>query len=105
MANKNNTYISGDWNLYCDVCAKKIKASESHKRWDGFIVCKDDMEMRQPQDFVRARQDKISVPFSRPRETFVFVDVPYICTVDGSTAIAGLAVTGCSTVGRGYVRN
>ena len=99
MAGNNGRFISGDWNLYCDVCAKKIKASESKHRWDGFIVCQDDWEMRHPQDFVKARQDKISVPFSRPREAVVFVDVPWICTVDGKTGIASLAVTGCSIVG------
>jgi hypothetical protein len=71
-----NTYISGKWNVICDVCGKKVKASEVRERWDGFIVCKADFEMRHPQDFVRARQDKISVPFTRPRpvDEFVFVD-------------------------------
>ena len=61
-------YNSGEFNLYCDVCAKKIKAHESKLRWDGLRVCTDDWEERQPQDFVRARQDKISIPFSRPVE-------------------------------------
>lgn len=60
------TYKSGQWNVTCDVCSKKIKAEDAKQRWDGFIVCPDDYEERQPQDFVRARQDKISVPFTRP---------------------------------------
>ena len=63
----HNYYISGEWNLICDVCGKKIKSGKSRHRWDGFVVCEDDWEERQPQDFVRARQDKISVPFTRPR--------------------------------------
>lgn len=71
-------YKSGDWNVICDVCSKKIKASESRKRWDGFIVCQDDFEQRHPQDFVRSKEDKISVPFTRPRSTDVFVPVNYI---------------------------
>jgi hypothetical protein len=62
-----NYYRSGDNNLTCDVCGKKIKASESRLRWDGFQVCRDDWEERQPQDFVRARADKISVPVVRPQ--------------------------------------
>jgi hypothetical protein len=62
-----NYYRSGDHNLTCDVCGKKMKASETLERWDGFRVCRDDWEQRQPQDFVKARQDKISVPFSRPQ--------------------------------------
>jgi len=62
------TYDSGQFNLYCDVCKRKIKAGEAKHRWDGFIVCPDDWEPRQPQDFVKAKIDKIMVPFSRPTE-------------------------------------
>ena len=61
-----NYYRSGSNNLTCDVCGKKIKADESRKRWDGFQVCKDDWEERQPQDFVKAHADRISVPVTRP---------------------------------------
>jgi len=61
-----NHYSSGQFNVTCDVCSKKIKAGDAKQRWDGFIVCPDDYEQRQAQDFVRARQDKISVPFTRP---------------------------------------
>ena len=75
---KEWSYTSGDWLILCDVCNKKIKASESKKRWDGFVVCAEDFEMRHPQDFIRVRSDKISVPFTRPRTTDVFTDVPYI---------------------------
>ena len=74
---KRNYYISGDHNITCDVCSKKIKMSEAKLRWDGFLVCKDDYEMRHPQDFVRARQDKITVPFTRPIPTLVFTSVGY----------------------------
>jgi len=77
-----NYYKSGDWNITCDVCSKKIKASESNRRWDGFIVCSDDFELRHPQDFVRAKQDKISVPFTRPIPTLVFTTVVYDLYVD-----------------------
>lgn len=68
-----NYYISGSWNGICDVCGQKHKASNLKKRWDGLIVCPDDYEERHPQDFVRAKQDKITVPFTRPRPTDVFV--------------------------------
>lgn len=77
-----NYYKSGDWNVTCDVCSRKIKASESKRRWDGFIVCADDFEMRHPQDFVRARQDKISVPFMRPIPTLIYTTVTYQMYVD-----------------------
>jgi hypothetical protein len=71
-----NYYRSGDNNLTCDVCGKKMKASETRQRWDGFQVCRDDWEERQPQDFVRARNDKISVPVVRPQAPTPFV-IPY----------------------------
>ena len=72
-----NHYVSGQFNVICDVCGKKIKAGEAKHRWDGFIVCPSDFEQRHSQDFVRARQDKITVPFLRPRPVDVFVNVDY----------------------------
>lgn len=67
-----NYYVSGQFNVTCDVCSEKIKAGQAKKRWDGFITCPNCFEERHPQDFVRARQDKISVPFSRPIPTLIF---------------------------------
>ena len=75
---KKAYYISGEWNLACDVCSKKIKAHEAKQRWDGFIVCGDCYENRHPQDFVKAHTDKITVPFQRPIPELVFTVVPYI---------------------------
>ena len=62
-----NYFKSGSWNITCDRCSKKTKADEIKKEWTGFLVCPVCFEHRHPQDFVRARQDKISVPFTRPR--------------------------------------
>ena len=62
-----NYFKSGSWNITCDRCSKKTKADEIKKEWTGFLVCPVCFEQRHPQDFVRARQDKISVPFTRPR--------------------------------------
>lgn len=70
-----NTYVSGLWNLYCDSCAIKIKASEAKKRWDGLVVCPSCYEERQPQDFVKAKLDRITVPFARPSDPWKS-DVP-----------------------------
>lgn len=75
---KKNYYLSGEWNVTCDVCSKKIKAHEAKHRWDGFIVCVDDWEPRHPQDFVKANTDKITVPFQRPIPTLTYTNVPYI---------------------------
>jgi hypothetical protein len=67
-----NHFVSGENNIICDICGKKIKINEARVRWDGFLVCHDDWETRHPQDFVRARQDKISVDMTRPRPPDVF---------------------------------
>ena len=74
---KKNYFISGEWNVTCDVCSKKIKAHEAKQRWDGFIVCEDCFENRHPQDFVKAQTDKITVPFTRPIPTYIFTNVAY----------------------------
>ena len=85
----HNYYISGEWNLICDVCGKKIKAGEAKHRWDGFVVCEKDYETRQPQDFVKARVDKITVPFLRPRPADVFTTVNYILYCEDGYYING----------------
>lgn len=69
---KKNYFLSGEWNVTCDVCSKKIKSHEAKHRWDGLIVCKDDWEPRHEQDFVKAHTDKITVPYVRPIPTEVF---------------------------------
>lgn len=92
-------YKSGSFNLICDVCGKKVKADEAKHRWDGLIVCKDDWELRHPLDFIKARVDKITVPYSRPRPPDVFVDV---CNQATSSGYAGLASAGCSHAGLTY---
>lgn len=84
---KKNHFISGEWNLCCDICSKKIKAHEAKMRWDGFIVCPDDMEQRHSQDFVKAKTDKITVPFQRPIPEYVFRDVPYILYWDSNYTV------------------
>lgn len=61
-----NYYKSGDWNAICDRCGFKFKASELKLEWTGLRVCEKDFELRHPQDFLRARVDKISVPWTRP---------------------------------------
>lgn len=75
---KGWSYKSGDWLVICDSCSRKIKASKSKERWDGFRVCSECWEPRHPMDFIRARADKISVPFTRPKTADTFIDVPYI---------------------------
>ena len=86
---KKNYYLSGEFNVTCDVCSRKIKAHEAKQRWDGFIVCPADFENRHPQDFVKAQTDKISVPFTRPIPSYVFVTVQYNIYWDTGYSVSG----------------
>lgn len=70
----HNHLVSGDWNVLCDSCGRKFKASQVMRRWDGLIVCKDDFESRHSSDFLRVPKERISVPFVRPypaEDTFI----------------------------------
>lgn len=75
---KNWSYVSGDWWIICDVCSQKVKASKTRERWDGFRVCKGCWEPRHSLDFIRARNDRISVPFSRPQPADQFASTSYV---------------------------
>ena len=88
-----HVYRSGDWNVICDVCGQKVKASKSRKRWDGLIVCEEDWEARHSMDFIKTPIDKISVPFARPPPTDEFANV---CNQATSSAYAELAAADCS---------
>lgn len=67
-------YKKGDWNAICDVCGFKRKASEMKQRWDGVMVCEEDWEPRQPQDFVRGVPDTQSVAWTRPETPDTFLN-------------------------------
>lgn len=60
---RHNSYKKGSWNVVCDVCGFKFKATQIKRRWDGLLVCHDDWEPRHSLDFLRGRHEDISVPF------------------------------------------
>ena len=84
-------YNKGEWDAICDACGQKFKSSELRKRWDGLMVCHKDYEVRQPQDFVRAKVDIQAVPWTRPEPSDGFV-----CTPCSSSAWPGIALPGCA---------
>ena len=94
---KGWSYKSGDWNIICDSCGKKFKASHSKHRWDGFIVCNSCYEERHPQDYIKAKTDKISVPFTRPQQTNVFVSGDF-CTTTTRSGVSDLGTADCAIV-------
>lgn len=51
----------GAWNAVCMVCGFNYKSTDLKKRWDGLMVCSDDFEFRNPQDFIRVPTE-IAIP-------------------------------------------
>ena len=87
----------GDWNTVCFECGRKRKASMLKKHWQGYYVCPEHWEPRQPQDFVRSVPDIQTPPWVQPMPAPIFVA---ICTLEGQTAVTGVAIASCSVAGR-----
>ena len=64
---KADYYKPGDWNSVCYECGMKFKASSLKRHWQGYYVCPEHWEPRQPQDFVRAQADTQTPPWAQPQ--------------------------------------
>lgn len=71
----------GDYNVICDLCGFKYKASMCRKTWNNLYVCNPCWDPRHPQDFVTGITDDQSVPIARPD-----IDAPTSTT--GQTVVA-----------------
>jgi hypothetical protein len=89
-------YEYGGWNAVCYECGRKRKASMLKRHWQGYYVCPEHWEARQPQDFVRSVPDVQTPPWAQPMPGDVFVQ---ICTVEGRQAVAGKGIAGCMVAG------
>jgi hypothetical protein len=69
-------YKKGQWLVLCDVCGMKYHSGDLKQRWDGLMCCRQDWNIRQPQDFVRGIPDPQAVPWSRPDVQPQFVTNP-----------------------------
>jgi len=100
----------GDYNAISDRSGKKFKASEMRLQWNGLYVHYTEYEERHPQEFLKGREDKQNVPWTRPDSN---ADTN-TTTVDGKTlftlncsppvSIPGQAIPGCAIPGwsKGY---
>jgi hypothetical protein len=52
-------------NAICDVCGFKFKNTDLRKRWDGYMVCKNDYEIRHALDFYTTKNDTHLLPWTR----------------------------------------
>jgi hypothetical protein len=100
MALKGGTadYLDlGDWNATCYECGRKKKASYLRKHWQGYYVCPEHWEPRQPQDFVRSVPDNMTVPWAQPQED-VFINP--LCNLEGQSAVPDMAMPNCAIPGK-----
>lgn len=95
---RNPEYDAGNHWLICDVCGCDVRSKEAKLRWDNMVVCPDDWEPRQEQDFVRARKDNIAAEGlvrTNPGDDFDSIRP----TCFSNTCTAGYAQAGCAVVG------
>ena len=78
-----DVYLPKNWNVICDICGWKIKASESRHRWDGRITCKKCWEPRHELDLFRAAGVEKGIPWSQPDGDGISVS-PYDTLITGT---------------------
>ena len=84
----------GNWNVVCDSCGRKFKASSLRKRWDGLMVCEEDFEVRHPQTLLKVAKERIAPPWVRPEvEPDVFL---FYCDINGIQGRSDLGTADCS---------
>jgi len=96
MTGRADYYEDGGWNTVCYECGRKRKAGTLKRHWQGYYVCPEHWEPRQPQDFVRSVPDDQTPEWVQPMPANVFGQT---CTLEGSTAIPELALPGCMIPG------
>lgn len=69
----NDNLILGDWNAVCYQCGFKRKAGRLVRNWQGYYVCPEHNEPRQPQDFVRGVPDTQTPPWTQARPAPIWV--------------------------------
>lgn len=93
MANYQRYYNVGDWKTQCDVCGQKFKAHELRLRWDGYMVCNADFELRHAQDLLRTVPYTQAVAWTRPEN--IDTTSVYVCSLVTSAGGADIGVADC----------
>lgn len=77
---RSDRFNKGSYNFICDICGFKFKRKDGRINYNGSLVCKDDFEIRQKQDFVRNMANLQTVDNARPDNSSdimpdIFLDV------------------------------
>jgi len=68
-------YKDGDYLITSDLTGRVIYKSNSVKLWNNLICAKDEYEIRNPQDFLKARPEREPFKEVRPRSV-EFITTP-----------------------------
>jgi hypothetical protein len=65
-----DNYQAGRWKVVCDICGLEGYSTDMVEDWRGYRVHKNTCnDLRNSQDFVRAKPEKIVVPWTRHTDT------------------------------------
>ncbi len=90
-------YADGDYNIWCDRCGAKMKASEAKKTYDGYHVHEKCWYPRHPQELNKGMKDNQSVPFITSQPATVFTS-GYVQLCNGSAFVSVTTILSTSTV-------
>lgn len=96
-------YRAGDFWRIDDRSGFKVRASQTALQWDGLMVRRSEFEERHPQDFVRGRKDRQSVPDPRPESANTFIG-PVITTLTSDVAAGNNTIVVASITGFSVLR-
>ena len=82
------TYKPGSFLRVDDRTGFTVYAENTKKEWQGLIVSKETWEPRHPQDFVRGKADKQTVPDPRPGGADTFSGPKHYAMDDNAAAQA-----------------
>jgi hypothetical protein len=92
---RNPGFEPGNHWLICDRCGCAVRSMLAKVTWEGYVVCPDDWEPRHPQDFVRAKFDRIAPEgLIRPEEGEGTLFISPFCSTN--TAICDVAIADCA---------
>jgi hypothetical protein len=81
---KRDYFKLGTSNAICYVCGFKRKRTEMKLRWDGVWTCKEDWEIRHPQDFVRGIPEETAPEWTQPEPPDQFLPFTNLYILDTS---------------------
>lgn len=76
IKHRKSEYVSGDYLIQSDITGRICRRSETVKLWNNLLCHKDEFEIRNPQDFLKARPEREPFKEVRPRSAqFITTDI------------------------------